>query len=44
MRWAVDDVLSYSAADAIVTPGVPMPRWGWNGLEINGDRQSAEGT
>ncbi|MGO9788925.1 MAG: oxidoreductase [Solirubrobacteraceae bacterium] len=33
MRWAVGDVLSYSAADAIVSRGVPMPRWGWNGLQ-----------
>ncbi|MDQ6608058.1 MAG: oxidoreductase [Actinomycetota bacterium] len=32
MRWAVDDVLAYSAADAIVAPGAPMPRWDWNGL------------
>ncbi len=33
MRWAVEDVLSYSAADAIVAPGAPMPRWGWDGLQ-----------
>jgi hemoglobin len=33
MRWAVDDVLSYSAADAVVAPGAIMPRWGWDGLE-----------
>jgi hemoglobin len=32
MRWAVDDVLSYSAVDAIVASGKPMPRWGWDGL------------
>jgi hemoglobin len=35
MRWAVDDVLSYSSADAVVAPGAPMPRWGWNGLETS---------
>jgi hypothetical protein len=33
MRWAVDEVLSYSAKDAVVTPGAAMPRWGWDGLE-----------
>jgi hemoglobin len=33
MRWAVDEVLSYSAEDAIVAPGAPMPRWGWDGLQ-----------
>jgi hemoglobin len=33
MRWAVDDVLSYSPADAIVAPGMAMPRWGWSGLQ-----------
>ncbi len=32
MRWAVDDVLSYSAAGSAVDPGKPMPRWGWDGL------------
>jgi hemoglobin len=33
MRWAVDDVLSYSDEDAVVAPGVAMPRWGWDGLQ-----------
>ncbi len=33
MRWAVGDVLSYSAADAVVAPGAAMPRWGWDGLQ-----------
>jgi hemoglobin len=32
MRWAVDNVLSYSPADAVVPAGVPVPRWGWDGL------------
>jgi hemoglobin len=32
MRWAVDDVLSYSPVDAVVPPGKAMPRWGWDGL------------
>ena len=33
MRWAVDDVLSVSAEDSVVAAGLPMPRWGWEGLE-----------
>lgn len=33
MSWAVDDVLSYSAVDAVVAPGAAMPRWGWDGLQ-----------
>jgi hemoglobin len=33
MRWAVDTVLSYSPVDAVVPAGLPMPRWGWDGLE-----------
>jgi len=31
MRWAVDNVTSYSPVDAAVPPGLPMPRWGWGG-------------
>ncbi len=33
MRWAVDDVLSYSPRDAVVAAGAAMPRWGWDGLQ-----------
>lgn len=33
MRWAVGNVLSYSAVDAVVPAGLRMPRWGWDGLE-----------
>jgi hemoglobin len=33
MSWAVDEVLSYSAEDAVVAPGAMMPRWGWDGLQ-----------
>jgi hemoglobin len=33
MRWAVEDVLSYSAEDAVVAPGATMPQWGWDGLK-----------
>ena len=34
MRWAVDNVLSYSSEDAVVPPGAAMPRWGWDGLQV----------
>lgn len=40
MRWAVDDVLSYSAADATVAPGKPMPRWDWDGLRTDAPETS----
>jgi hemoglobin len=33
MRWAVDNVLSYSPVGAVVPGGVAMPRWGWSGLQ-----------
>ena len=33
MRWAVDNVLAVSPVDADVASGLPMPRWGWDGLE-----------
>jgi hemoglobin len=33
MRWAVADVLVYSPQGSVVAPGVPMPRWGWDGLQ-----------
>jgi hemoglobin len=33
MRWAVDNVMSYSPKDAVVPSGIPMPRWGWHGLQ-----------
>ncbi len=32
MRLAVDDVLAYSAEDAVVAAGAAMPHWGWDGL------------
>ena len=34
MRWAVDNVLLYSPVDAVVPPGLGMPRWDWEGLRI----------
>lgn len=33
MRWAVDNVMAYSAHDAVVPAGVSMPRWDWGGLQ-----------
>lgn len=33
MRWAVDNVLSYSAENTVVPPGVHLPQWGWAGLQ-----------
>jgi len=33
MEWAVGDVLSYSPPDSHVNAGLPIPRWGWHGLE-----------
>ncbi len=33
MEWAVREVLSYSPPEVVVAPGLPAPRWGWNGLE-----------
>jgi hemoglobin len=35
MRWAVDDVLTYSAEDTSVPTGLPMPRWSWDGLQTS---------
>ena len=31
MRWAVDNVLSYSTEDAVPSR-VAVPRWDWSGL------------
>jgi len=33
MEWAVSQVLSYSPHGSVVPPGLPMPRWGWDGLQ-----------
>jgi hemoglobin len=37
MRSAVDNVLSYSHVQA-AEPGLPMPRWGWDGPEAIGGK------
>lgn len=34
MQWAVDEVLSESPQDAAVPTGLPMPRWSWDGLQV----------
>jgi hemoglobin len=33
MRWAVDNVLSYSPPESEVAADLPMPHWDWGGLE-----------
>jgi hemoglobin len=33
MEWAVGDVLSYSPPESRVAADLPLPRWGWHGLE-----------
>jgi hemoglobin len=33
MRWAVENVMSYSPEDAVVPAGLRMPRWDWGGLQ-----------
>jgi hemoglobin len=33
MEWAVGGVMSYSPPESRVAADLPMPRWGWNGLE-----------
>jgi hemoglobin len=33
MEWAVADVLAYSAEGSVVPPGIPLPRWSWEGLQ-----------
>jgi hemoglobin len=32
MRWAVDNVVGYSAVGTVVPERLPLPRWDWNGL------------
>ncbi len=33
MEWAVQEVLSFSPPGAGVVAGLPVPRWGWDGLD-----------
>ncbi len=33
MRWAVDNVLLYSAEGTVVPPGERVPHWDWEGLQ-----------
>ncbi len=33
MEWAVEHFIGYPDRDAAVPSGLPMPRWGWEGLE-----------
>jgi hemoglobin len=33
MRWATDEVMSYSPRDAVVPADLPVPHWTWTGLQ-----------
>jgi hemoglobin len=33
MEWAVADLYAYNAPGSVVPDGLPLPRWGWAGLE-----------
>jgi hemoglobin len=33
MEWATKEVIEYAPREAQVPPGLPVPRWGWNGRE-----------
>jgi hemoglobin len=33
MEWAVAEVLTYPEPGAVIPPGLPMPRWSWDGLQ-----------
>jgi hemoglobin len=33
MEWAVTEVLAYSPHGSTVPAGLPVPRWGWDGLD-----------
>ncbi len=37
MEWAVEEVLRYAPADAVVPAGHRVPRWGWSGLQADHD-------
>jgi hemoglobin len=37
MEWATSAMYAYNAREAQVPPGLPMPRWGWMGLESSRD-------
>jgi hemoglobin len=32
MRWAVDHLVEQTGEGAVVAEGLPLPRWGWGGL------------
>jgi hemoglobin len=36
MRWATDEVMSYSPKDAVVPANPPMPHWDWNSSSAAG--------
>ncbi len=40
MEWAVREVLAYTPAGSTVPRGLPVPLWGWNGLEPSRQEES----
>jgi len=34
MEWATSDVLHYAPRDAVVPAGMNVPRWSWDGLNL----------
>lgn len=34
MEWAVKGVMAYAPEGSEVPPGIPVPRWGWEGLQV----------
>ena len=35
MEWAVTAMYAYNAQGSVVPTGMPMPRWGWTGLQAS---------
>jgi hemoglobin len=38
MEWAVQEVMRYAPADAVVPARLPVPRWTWEGLQVGSER------
>lgn len=34
MTWAVSEVMSYAPAGTQTPPGLPLPHWSWDGLQL----------
>jgi hemoglobin len=33
MQWAMDEIMTYNTADAVVEEQLPTPHWSWDGLQ-----------